>query len=202
MQRRRSIVAAVCAAALVACQDASSPTAPEDEVSVPAVDAGLLHGGGGVTGLAVGAGTFLIGDLAVKFAFNGVQLASGTALGSFLFSVDLGDGEKVWLLSRVTCLAFDPVNGRAWFGGEIVRNRSTAGSGFAGDLQQPGRDIWFRILDTGRNAADPDRSTFVGFEGSAGIPTSEEYCVQRIWPDANARTNALATGSILIAAGN
>ncbi|NIU75387.1 MAG: hypothetical protein GWN71_17950, partial [Gammaproteobacteria bacterium] len=48
--------------------------------------------------------------------------------------------------------------------------------GFQEDVHQPGRDIWFRVVDygEGENATQPDRSTFVGFEGDAGIITSAE----------------------------
>ena len=68
----------------------------------------------------------------------------------------------------VTCFAVDPVNHRAWIGGVI----------------------------TGSN--DPDRSTFLGFQGSAGIETSEEYCAVRLWAAENARTWPLEHGNLVI----
>jgi hypothetical protein len=168
------------------------PTAPEPEAAVNSHFAG--H-----TALAVGAGRFAIGELSVRYAFSGVRLGSH-AFGSFFHSVDLGEGEKAEFVSKVTCLAFDPVNRRAWFGGVILRNNSTANSGFTAAIHQTGRDIWFRILDTGSSSSEPDRSTFVGFEGSAGIITSAEYCQVKTWPDANARTNPVTQGEIRITA--
>lgn len=182
-----SLVTACACLTLVSCENATAPEPP------PAPEAHLFFG---PTGLAVGAGRFAIGELSVRFFFSGLQLGNN-AVGSFYHAVDLGEGERVEFFSKVTCLAFDAANGRAWFGGVILKNNSTAGSGFVGTIHQPGKDIWFRILDTGPSA-DPDRSTFVGFEGSAGIQTSAEYCQVKTWPDLNARTNPVTQGEIAV----
>jgi hypothetical protein len=38
--------------------------------------------------------------------------------------------------------------------------------------------VWFRVLDTGQSSAEPDRSTFLGFEQPLpGIVTSEEIVI-------------------------
>ena len=67
----------------------------------------------------------------------------------------------------------------------------------SGEIYQPGKDIWFRVLDEGDEDEGPaDRTTFVGFEGGAGIITSAEYCEVRPWPDDNARTNPLVEGDL------
>ena len=54
------------------------------------------------------------------------------------------------------------------------------------------------VLDLGNGQADPDRSTFMGFEGGGGILTSDEYCAAKIWPDGNARTWPVVHGNIVI----
>ena len=178
------------------CDTPAEPVAESESFNAPGIDPnfGLF----GHANLAVGAGRFAIGALSVRYLFSGLQIGSH-AFGSFFHSVDLGDGEKAEFVSKVSCLAFDPENQRAWFGGVILKNNSTANSGFTAAIHQPGKDIWFRILDTG-NSAEPDRSTFVGFEGSAGFITSAEYCAGMPWPDLNARTNPVTEGQIVIKA--
>ena len=57
-----------------------------------------------------------------------------------------------------------------------------------------GRDIRFRVLDE----PGGDRSTFVGFEGSAGFMTSAEYCAGQPWPAGNARTWPVVSGGITV----
>ena len=51
-------------------------------------------------------------------------------------------------------------------------------------MTTPGSGCWI----WGRAASELDRSTFLGFEGSAGIITSEEYCAVKLWAAGNART--------------
>jgi hypothetical protein len=98
---------------------------------------------------------------------------------------------------RVTCVAVDSENHRAWVGGVVTENRSDP------DLQeaihQPGRDVWFRVVDYGSgNDAQPDRTSFLGFEGAAGLITSAEYCAARIWPEEDARTHPVTSGNIRV----
>jgi hypothetical protein len=99
----------------------------------------------------------------------------------------------------VTCLAFDETNHRAWIGGVITENRSTDPA-FLLDLHQPGHDVWFRVVDYGEgaNAQQPDRTTFMGFENTPGIPTSAFYCALKPWPDDDARTWPVTHGNIQV----
>lgn len=111
-------------------------------------------------------------------------------------------GLLIDFIGEVTCLAVDPANGRAWIGGVVTKNNSDH-TAFTTEIHEPGKDVWFRVLDTGKDSEDADRTTFLGFEGAAGIITSAEYCEKRIWPgppddEENARTNPLAEGKIKI----
>ena len=77
---------------------------------------------------------------------------------------------------------------RAWIGGVITKNRSTHPS-FMTTRHQVGHDIWFRVVDYGSiHSTVSDRTTFVGFEGDAGFPTSQSYCDGMPWPDNDERT--------------
>lgn len=151
-------------------------------------------GGAGVVASAIGGGHLLIGVLDVKFAFSAVQKADGSAHGKFRHSVTLQD-QLVEFYGDVTCVSVDPDNRRAWIGGIIRRNNSEHPS-FTTERTQPGRDIWFRVLDNAEGGDEPDRSTFVGFEGDADVITSLEYCAVKPWPDDNARTNPVIQGNI------
>jgi hypothetical protein len=132
----------------------------------------------------------------VQFGMTAVTTGAGGAAGHFTHRAVLG-GLVVEFQGRVTCLAVDAVNRRAWVGGVITQNTSEHPS-FTTPRTQPGRDIWFRVLDSGEGQAVPDRSTFVGFEGDAGIITSQEYCDTKPWPLDNARTWPLVAGNIQI----
>lgn len=160
-----------------------------------------LQAGDGSAGVAVatsGGGHYLVGGaIEVGFSFGAQQKLDGTATGWFRHSTELG-GLPIEFFGTVTCVAIDEANGRAWIGGVITQNNSEFPS-FTDDVHQPGREIWFRVLDSGEGAAaEADRSTFVGFEGSAGIITSQEYCDLRIWPDENARTSPVVSGNIQV----
>ena len=100
------------------------------------------------------------------------------------------------IAGEVTCLAVDPVNHRAWIGGKVTHNRSTDPAYRDDPTTQRGQDVWFRVLDADDVSGAPDRSTFLGFAGSAGILTSAEYCAAMIWPADNARTHQLVRGAI------
>lgn len=135
-----------------------------------------------------GGGWFLFGgSIPMQFSFAGVQRPDGTAQGTFhhFYTDDVGTYE-MW--GVVTCLAFDQAIGRAWVGG-VLTNVTTNDPEFpfvAGD------DAWFRVLDSPAG----DRSTAMGFVGV--IPSSEEYCRLRIWPDGNARTHPVTSGEITV----
>lgn len=159
------------------------------------------HGHSNHFNIAKGKGTYLLsGIFEIDFRFLGVKKSNGKAFGIFKQSLIFQD-LPVSFTSKVTCLAFDEANGRVWFGGVILKNESEHPS-FTTDIHQPGRDVWFRVLDTGKGSEEPDRSTFLGFEGAGGIITSEEYCDAQIWPgppddEENARTHPVIEGRIL-----
>jgi hypothetical protein len=95
-------------------------------------------------------------------------------------------------------VAVDAGEGRAWIGGVVTQNNSTHPN-FTTEIHDVGRDIWFRVLDSGEGSSEaPDRATFVGFEGGGGIITSQEYCEAQIWPAGNARTVGQASGNIQV----
>jgi hypothetical protein len=131
-----------------------------------------------------GAGQYDVNGLIVTFEIDRHE---------FSIYADEGGGLTVSFDAKVTCLSIDPVNHHAWIGGEIKENNSTDPD-LQGAIQQKGRDIWFRVLD------DPagDRSTFVGFAGSAGFMTSADYCAGQPWPAGNARTWPVVSGDITI----
>jgi len=134
---------------------------------------------------ATGGGHYALPGLEVQFAFSAVLHGDGRATGQFHHKE--GGGLFIDLSGEVTCLAVDPLNHRAWIGGVITKNTSTDPD-LLTDIQQPGHDIWFRVLDAGEGASAIDRTTFTGFEGSGGIQTSAQYCAARLWPADNART--------------
>ncbi|HUF78726.1 MAG TPA: hypothetical protein VMR44_07420 [Thermoanaerobaculia bacterium] len=157
----------------------------------------------GSRGVAAGGGHLTIaGVIDVQFSFTAVQTTShGDATGRAHHALTLA-GEAIEFHTEVTCMTFDPVAKRAWIAGLILRNDSTHPS-FTGEIHQPGRDIWFRVVDYGPGGSGDrqDRGTFVGFEGSAGIITSQEYCDTMPWPDDDARTNPVTEGNLQVLGG-
>ena len=148
-----------------------------------------------VANTAYGGGHYLVGgSLDVQFAFSAVLYADGHVAGSFHDRTNDGLG-LVDFDADVTCLAFDSALGRAWIGGVITANRSTSPD-FTDAVHQPGHDIWFRVLDSGAEADQQDRRTFVGFEGI--IPSSAAYCALQPWPPDNARTWPVTSGNITV----
>jgi hypothetical protein len=155
--------------AAVACSDPATP-----DPAAPRLAAG------GVQEKVTGGGQFVHPDFGtVAFAFTAIRHADGSVSGTFQQNqFDVGATYK----GKVTCFAVDPVNHRAWIAGDLTFSNDPS------PITEVGDDAWFRVLDTGDNAAEPDRSTFLGFEGGAGIITSEEYCAVKLWADGNART--------------
>ena len=155
--------------AVLACSDPVTP-----DVGRPALLAG------GVVEKVTGGGRFehpVFGT--VTFSFTAIRHADGSVSGQFQQNqFDLGFTYK----GDVTCFAVDPVNHRAWIAGDLTHSTDPD------PITQVGDDAWFRVLDAGQGASAVDRSTFLGFEGSAGIITSEEYCAVRLWADNNERT--------------
>ena len=144
---------------------------------------------------AAGGGHYLLQEaFDVQFSFAAIQLGDGRVFGSFRHRTEDETG-TIDFEGDVTCLAVDSVNRRAWIGGVITTNRSTSPNFNTAPQHQVGHDIWFRVLDTEPGDLEPDRSTFVGFEGV--IPTSEAYCRDRIWPEGNARTWPVTSGGLI-----
>jgi hypothetical protein len=188
MERLGLVVALAVAGA--ACQNI-------DSVSPSSVIDGGASLGNGVTISATGGGMYDAGVI-VSFSMSAVQKADGTAEGEFRHKTEL-DGLAIDVSGRVTCMAVDSIQGRAWIGGIVTTNRSEHPA-FTDAIHQVGRDVWFRVLDSGEGQSEPDRTTFLGFEGAAGIITSPEYCEAQIWPDdpPNARTSPLTAGNVQV----
>lgn len=186
-------------AALLALAGCQSPTEPaETRASAPAPVTAAAQASGPA---ASGGGHFVIEglDLEVQFAFSALQAGpDGSARGEATHSTTF-QGELVEFHTDVTCVTVDAAEGRAWIGGVVRANRSTH-PGFTTEIHEPGRDIWFRVVDYGEGAAasEADRATFVGFEGGAGIITSEQYCQEQPWPDDDARTNPVFGGNVQV----
>lgn len=168
--------------------------------------AGQASGGQDTVAFTSGGGHYRISDdLQVRFSFSAVTpdatsvgpLLTGPAHGQFRHSLELG-GLRIDFHGEAICVTVDPVNGRAWIGGVVTQNNSEHPA-FLTAIHQPGRDVWFRVLDSGEGqGAAVDRTTFLGFEGAAGIITSPEYCAAAIWPDDNARTSPVIAGNIQV----
>jgi hypothetical protein len=126
----------------------------------------------------------------VTISFVAIRHADGRVSGNFQqHQPAFGFTYK----GEVTCFAVDPVNHRAWIGGVLTQSNDPD------PITEVGDDAWFRVLDSGQGSAEPDRSTFLGFEmPPPGIVTSEEYCQLKIWPDDNARTWPVVHGNIVI----
>lgn len=146
----------------------------------PAAQETLAGAQGGAQEKVTGGGQFVHPVFGtVAFAFVAIRHADGSVSGHFQQNqFDVGFTYK----GVVTCFAVDQENHRAWIAGDLT---------FTNDpdpITEVGADAWFRVLDVGNGTAEVDRSTFLGFEGGAGIITSEEYCAARIWAPNNERT--------------
>src|SRR5712692_5560957 len=178
----RVLMATYSCFALAACET-TSPTDPIRAVSREASAAAVASGALG----AFGGGYYDLAGLPVQFAFTATVNPLGAAAGEFHIFADEGGGLTIDVSGVVICMTQDPLNHRAWIGAQVTRNGSTDPD-FQTDINQPGDDVWFRVLDGGEGAGAVDRTTFTGFKGAAGIQTSPEYCAARLWPDNNART--------------
>ncbi len=159
-----------------------------------------VAGGSPITAKATGEGVYqLLGNLPASFRFNAIQFEGGRAAGTLAHSV-VFQGQLVEFTGAVTCVTVDPINHRAWVGGVITSN-SSAHPSFLQVRHQVGHDIWFRVVDYGEGVNAPaDRTTFVGFEGDAGFPTSAAYCAGKPWPQPppDDRTWAVSEGNIQV----
>ncbi|MDP9179071.1 MAG: hypothetical protein M3O61_15445 [Gemmatimonadota bacterium] len=190
---RISLSAFAVVVVLSGCDASDAPTAPALSP--------LFSSGSRVTGHANGSGTFNIGAPGAEIAFdlNALLRADGSASGSVHYITDLTDFGLaiIEIRFRVTCLALDAGLGRAWIGGVVTENNSTNELYATDPKRQVGRDVWFRVQDNGNGGSGTlDRSTQLGFEGSAGITTSAEYCAARLWTAAPA--HPVTTGNISV----
>ena len=203
MNRRCLASVVVLAAFAASCtENAGEPTGLETVPSL-AASGPVAHGAGGGGYILPLGGV----DLPGTFAFGALQFADGAVQGRLRFTLEvsgvadlgLADG-LVDIHGEVTCVTDDPANDRLWVGGVVTRNASTQPDFRDDPTTQVGGDVWFRAVDYGQGAGadQPDRVTFVGFEGSAGIITSEEYCETQPWPDDDARTNEVVSGNIQV----
>ena len=190
MRVPRSTVAVLLAGS-VGCSPSDGPLEIEAPSFSMSAHGGMVHGGGRYV-IPVGGD-----DLHLYFSVSGRQTDGEAAEGTFHHRTVLF-GQLIEFHGTFTCLAIDDEEGRAWIGGVITKNKSEREPYVSGEIFEPGRDIWFRVLDGGPASARGDRTTFVGFEGGAGIITSQEYCDQRPWPDDNARTNPVTRGNVTV----
>lgn len=196
---RRVWFTVLAALSLAACNnDVASPPPPDLRLLPDAQSSDSW--GLSFIDLATGGGKIALGIAGfsdVDFAFAALRIGNHGAKG-FLFQSRTEPSGKVEFRGEVTCLSIDPVNHRAWIAGIITRNRSTHPS-FLTAIHQPGRDVWFRTVDYGEGSNSPDdRSTVLGFQGSAGIITSAEYCATKPWPDLDARTFPVSKGNVQV----
>ena len=195
MSKARTLLALASVLILAgACAD-PVPTAPRAPVGAALTalgDAASAATGGGFVDLSSASAGVM------QFAFGAVVSPHGQAQGRFHQVREVG-GLLVDFEGEVTCLAVDAANGRAWIAGVVTKNNSTHPAFLTG-IHEVGDDAWFRVVDYGEGggAAQPDRSTVLGFEGAAGIITSAEYCATRPWPDADARTFPVSRGNLQI----
>ncbi|MEX2110617.1 MAG: hypothetical protein WD802_08440 [Gemmatimonadaceae bacterium] len=190
---RTSLSALAVTLAISGCDAGTNPLSP--------VGRPLFQVGSTVVGHANGQGTFNIGAPGADIAFtlNALQTADGGASGSVYYVADLTEFGLATIEMRfdVTCLARDAALGRAWIGGVVTENNSTNETFVTDPKRQVGRDVWFRVEDNGNGGSGIlDRSTQLGFEGSAGIITSQEYCETQPWPAAPA--HPVTSGNISI----
>jgi hypothetical protein len=132
----------------------------------------------------------------LSFAFTANLRGTGDATGHFRQVYENASG-VVDFQGTVTCVSFDTANNRAWIGGVITQNNSTH-PGVQGAIHQPGRDIWFRVVDNGEGDSPDDRTTVFGFEGGGGITTSGQYCAAQLWTAGDANTWAAVEGNIQV----
>lgn len=180
-------------ATAVGC-DTATVSAP---IRGPAIALSASSANGAELSSSGGGHYFLQNAFDVQFAYTAKERADGTVQGEFHESLLL-DGETVAFRGDVICMAVDAVNHRAWIGAVITENTSTHPS-FQQWYHQPGEDVWFRVVDYGEGSdAPPDRKTFMGFENTPGIPSSEVYCQLQIWPADDARTWPVTEGNIQV----
>lgn len=177
------------ASALLAACASPEPTGPSVNPLIEPEASPAL----GQSALAWGHGQAILSAGPQDVSFFAVKGPFGRATGWFRHYIPTATG-TIDFTGIVTCLSVDAAQGRAWIAGKVLKNNSTR-PGFMTDIHEPGDDIWFRVLDGGWRPSDPpDLTTIPGFEGGAGIITSQQYCDQRPW--AADPTGVLSSGRI------
>jgi hypothetical protein len=189
----RLLTAALAVVSITACQSPATP----GPFGLAGGSAGAGVVGAATEGTTGGGKYLLLNTIDADFDFNAVATGRGGAEGHF-FQSFVFQNELIEFRGRVTCVSVDPANGRAWIGGIVTVNNSTHAQ-FTTPRTQPGRDVWFRVLDTGEGGErPPDRTTIFGFEGDRGIITSAEYCAAQLWVDNDAATHPVSHGNIQV----
>jgi hypothetical protein len=162
MLSKRTTLAVLCAAALVACDAADSISGPSTEpnlsgggLPIPPIETEFLPGipvldpfaaiwgdGPGDVESARGGGHWHIGTALRTFAFTAKNRADGTTQGQY--QVDNRDVSGSREHGTVTCL--EVVGNEAWIGGVITAS-SIAG--------REGTPRVFRVVDRGEGSGDP-----------------------------------------------
>lgn len=188
---RRHLVLVLGLAAATACEQPAPITGSSAILASAAASQKTMVQGAGVYDLtAAGAGP-------AYFNYHVQQVPGEAATGTFSLRFE-ADGFVVDFDAAATCLAVDAATNRGWVGGVVTANRSTH-PGFLDPITDVGQDVWFRTVDYGEGSNAPaDRSTTFGFRGAAGILTSADYCVARLWPADDARTWPVTQGNIQV----
>ena len=124
--------------------------------------------------------------------FHAVHNSNGSAHGSFRMTRSR-NGLTSDIEGAVTCLSIDAANNRAWIGGVVTANNSTDPNQQL-EIHQPGRDVWFRVVDGGKDGID--RTTILGFQGA--IVSSLQYCTDRPWTAGDVNTFPVVAGDIKV----
>ena len=176
---------------LAACENVTTSPNPDLGPTQTARDLGqeenVLTFGDGTTELPTGFGL-------ANFSFHANSHADGSATGTFRM-FRLRNGLTSDFEGAVTCVTVDPLNHRAWIGGVVTVNNSTDPNQQLA-IHQPGMDVWFRVLDNGKDSGTPDRSTVLGFVGA--IPSSAAYCAAQAWAAGDANTFPLVEGDLKV----
>ena len=187
---KRHCLVLVGLAALVGCAGESTTEPRLVQGAAVAFQVAASASGGGQAQLPAG---FSL----LNFGFAANDRGDGSAVGQFRQHYESAGG-IVDFHGTVTCVSFDAANNRAWIGGVVTQNNSTHPA-MMGAIHQPGRDVWFRVVDNGQGQdANPDRTTVLGFEGAAGILTSAAYCATQPWAANDANTWAVVSGNIQV----
>jgi hypothetical protein len=191
----RTVVGAAAALGIFACGGAERP------MGVP--EAQTLRGdnaASAVVASAKGSGCFDLSSAGLApgcVEFDAVRYADNSSAGQFRMRRP-GSGGIVGFEARVICLVVDAANSHAWLGAVITKNFSTDPAAQTA-IHQVGKDVWFRVVDyAGSEPIAADRTTVLGFEGSAGFITSIEYCDGRPWPALDARTFPFLSGNVVV----